>query len=200
MESINPCAARRVSLNTRLTTRINTVIPSKACHCSASLLMGFTLMRCAALCGAFQCLPRHDFPSATTDLAKGGRVRNAVVNVKRQQTPDARESISVCLERYEGSKQLQHILPNLPSLMLYQTTEEKYFTLQMMNSATNQLEPYKICVAFFKENSLMRIHVLSAFFARTGPGAPGEHIPQKPVSLFKVANIINLRIIYHTSA
>ncbi|MFK9842529.1 hypothetical protein ACJENN_26120, partial [Escherichia coli] len=80
-----------------------------------------------------------------------------------------------------------HILPNLPSLMLYQTTEEKYFTLQMMNSATNQLEPYKICVAFFKENRLMRIHVLSAFFARTGPGAPGEPIPQKPVSLFKVA-------------
>ncbi len=76
---------------------------------------------------------------------------------------DARESISVCLERYEASKQLQHILPNLPSLMLYQTTEEKYFTLQMMNSATNQLEPYKICVAFFKENRLMRIHVLSAF-------------------------------------
>ena len=37
---------------------------------------------------------------------------------------DARESISVCLERYEASKQLQHILPNLPSLMLYQTTEE----------------------------------------------------------------------------
>ncbi|EPF0317359.1 hypothetical protein ACSN7O_004788 [Enterobacter chuandaensis] len=100
---------------------------------------------------------------------------------------DARESISVCLERYEASKQLQHILPNLPSLMLYQTTEEKYFTLQMMNSATNQLEPYKICVAFFKENRLMRIHVLSAFFARTGPGAPGEPIPQKPVSLFKVA-------------
>ncbi|HHU2341574.1 hypothetical protein ACH63S_00090, partial [Klebsiella pneumoniae] len=92
-----------------------------------------------------------------------------------------------CLERYEASKQLQHILPNLPSLMLYQTTEEKYFTLQMMNSATNQLEPYKICVAFFKENRLMRIHVLSAFFARTGPGAPGEPIPQKPVSLFKVA-------------
>ena len=38
-----------------------------------------------------------------------------------------------------------------------------------------------------KENRLMRIHVLSAFFARTGPGAPGEPIPQKPVSLFKVA-------------
>ncbi|MBO2029662.1 hypothetical protein J4734_26240 [Klebsiella pneumoniae] len=90
---------------------------------------------------------------------------------------DARESISVCLERYEASKQLQHILPNLPSLMLYQTTEEKYFTLQMMNSATNQLEPYKICVAFFKENRLMRIRSFG-IFARTGPGA-GQSLSRK---------------------
>lgn len=100
---------------------------------------------------------------------------------------DGRESKTICMERYEASKQLRNILPNLSAMSLYQTTEEKFFTLHMMNSATNQVEPYKICVAFFKEKRLLRMHILSAFFARTGPGAPGEAIPNKSVSLFKVA-------------
>lgn len=91
------------------------------------------------------------------------------------------------MERYEASKQIRQILPNLPTIGLYQTTAEKFFTLHMMNSATNQVEPYKICVAFFKEKRLLRMHILSAFFARTGAGAPGEPIPNKMVSVFKVA-------------
>ncbi|WP_312413753.1 hypothetical protein [Pseudescherichia sp.] len=100
---------------------------------------------------------------------------------------DARESLTVCMERYEASKQLQHILPNLPSLALYQTTTEKYFTIQMMNSATQRIEPYKICVAFFKENRLLRMHILSAFFARIGPGSINQPVMTKPLSLYKIA-------------
>lgn len=100
---------------------------------------------------------------------------------------DARESLTVCMERYEASKNLRHILANLPSFKLYQSTTEKYFTIQMMSSATHQIEPYKICVAFFKENRLLRIHVLSAFFARTGPGSLERPVTMKPVSVFKIA-------------
>ena len=66
------------------------------------------------------------------------------------------------MERYEASKQIRNILVNLPSMSLYHTDAEKYFTLHMMNSATKQIEPYKICVAFFKENRLLRMHILSA--------------------------------------
>lgn len=100
---------------------------------------------------------------------------------------DGREEKNICLERYEASKQIRNILVNLPTMSLYHTDAEKYFTLHMMNSATQQVEPYKICVAFFKENRLLRMHILSAFFVRTGPGAPGVVIPNKPLSLFKVA-------------
>jgi len=100
---------------------------------------------------------------------------------------DGRESKRICMERYEASKQIRQIIENLPTMMIYQTTTEKYFTLHMMNSATNQVEPYKICVAFFKEKRLLRMHILSAFFARIGPGSPGVVIPNKPVSVFKIA-------------
>lgn len=101
--------------------------------------------------------------------------------------PDGRETKEVCMERYEASKHIRRILENLPQMQIFHTDTERYFTLQMMNSATKQIEPYKICVAVFKENRLMRIHVLSAFFARTGPGSPGVAIPNKPVSIFKIA-------------
>lgn len=100
---------------------------------------------------------------------------------------DGREAKDICMERYEASKQIRRILENLPAMQIFHTDTERYFTLQMMNSATNQIEPYKICVAIFKENRLIRMHVLSAFFVRTGPGAPGVAIPNKPVSIFKIA-------------
>jgi hypothetical protein len=100
---------------------------------------------------------------------------------------DGREEKTICMERYEASKHIRHILVNLPDMRLFHTASEKYFTLDMMNSATGQLEPYKICIAFYKEKRLLRMHILSAFFVRYGPGFPGEPIPNKAVSLFKVA-------------
>ncbi len=100
---------------------------------------------------------------------------------------DGREQLTICMERYEASKHIRQILANLPAMKLFQTTAEKFFTLEMLNSATGQIEPYKICIAFYKEKRLLRMHILSAFFARTGPGAPGEVIPNNSVSFFKVA-------------
>lgn len=100
---------------------------------------------------------------------------------------DGREEKTICMERYEASKQIRHILVNLPNMRLFNTAAEKYFTLEMMNSATGQLEPYKICIAFYKEKRLLRMHILSAFFVQRGPGAPGVPIPNRAVSLFKVA-------------
>ncbi|MEG3133200.1 hypothetical protein SC206_06475 [Rouxiella sp. T17] len=100
---------------------------------------------------------------------------------------DGRENKTVCMERYEASKHLRHILENLPTLALFQTTVDKFFTLDMLNTFTRKYEPYKVCIAFYKEKRLLRMHILSAFFARTGPGAVGVKIPNKSVSLFKVA-------------
>ncbi|MDF7318699.1 hypothetical protein ABN357_20670 [Providencia rettgeri] len=100
---------------------------------------------------------------------------------------DGREEKPVCMERYEASKHIKGILENLPNISLYQTTTEKYFTLNMLNTASGQMEPYKVCIAFYKEKRLLRMHVLSAFFARSGPGAIGEDIPNKSMSIFKIA-------------
>ena len=115
-------------------------------------------------------------------FAKDATAHNIPVMYK-----DGRESKNVCMERYEASKQLPDIISKLASMTLYETSAEKYFSLHMMNSATNTVEPYKVCIAFFKETCLLRMHISSAFFARTGAGAPGEPIPHKPLSLYKVA-------------
>lgn len=115
-------------------------------------------------------------------FAKDGTAYNIPVMYE-----DGRESKNICMERYAASKHLRQILTNLPSMVLYETTSEKYFSLHMMNSATGAIEPYKVCIAFFKEKRLLRMHILSAFFVRTGPGAPGISIPSKAVSLYKVA-------------
>lgn len=101
---------------------------------------------------------------------------------------DGRESQQVCMERYEASKQLRSIITQLGQVgTLYQTEGQKYFTIDLQDSAANTPEPYKVCVAIFKENRLMRIHVTSAFFARTGEGSVGHPVQKKGFSIFKVA-------------
>lgn len=100
---------------------------------------------------------------------------------------DGRENKTICMERYEASKQIRQILDNLPSQKIFNTDGDRYFTLNMMNSATGLSEPYKVCIAFYKEKRLLRMHILSAFFAKTGLGSPDEPITKKPVSLFKIA-------------
>lgn len=100
---------------------------------------------------------------------------------------DGREKITICMERYEASKKIPQILASLPRMPLFQTSAEKFFTLNMMNSATGLVEPYKICIAFYKEKRLLRMHILSAFFARSGPGSSGIPVANKSLSVFKVA-------------
>lgn len=103
---------------------------------------------------------------------------------------DGRESKPVCMERYEASKQLRTIINGLHDVRLYKTDNEKFFTFHMMNSATNKIEPYKVCIVFFKEKRLLRMHVLTAFFAREGLGSQDSPIDDKKVkseSFFKIA-------------
>jgi hypothetical protein len=59
--------------------------------------------------------------------------------------------------------------------------------VSMLNSAAGLLGPYKVCVAFYREHGLLRIHVTCAYFARTGEGSPDTPIYNKWGSVFKVA-------------
>ena len=102
---------------------------------------------------------------------------------------DGRHEQYVCLERYECSKYLPMLLKKIdePRIKLYQTAHEKFFFIHGFHPATNEEVPYKICVAFFKENRKLRIHVTSAFIAREGEGSPGKPVQSnKGVSLFKI--------------
>lgn len=101
--------------------------------------------------------------------------------------PDGRHARAVCLERYEASKNLKSILQKLPAARIYHTDGDRFFTMEVLNSTTGQLEPYKICLAFFREHRALRIHVTSAYFARTGEGSVGVPINKKGFSLYKVA-------------
>lgn len=101
---------------------------------------------------------------------------------------DGRHSQAVCLERYEASKQLRRIIEQLDQgALLYHQEGERFFTLNVLNSLNGLAEPYKVCLAVFREHRLLRIHVTSAYFARTGEGAPGVPVNKKGFSIFKVA-------------
>lgn len=100
---------------------------------------------------------------------------------------DGRHGQMVCLERYEASKQLKGIIEKLNVATIYHTEGERFFTMSVLNGATGLLEPYKVCLAFFREHRLLRIHVTSAYFARTGEGSPDTPINKKGFSVFKVA-------------
>ncbi|MFA0921485.1 hypothetical protein ALP73_01080 [Pseudomonas coronafaciens pv. garcae] len=100
---------------------------------------------------------------------------------------DGRHGQMVCLERYEASKQLMGIIEKLDAATIYHTEGERFFTMRVLNSATGLLEPYKVCLAFYREHRLLRIHVTSAYFARTGEGSADTPISKKGFSIFKVA-------------
>lgn len=100
---------------------------------------------------------------------------------------DGRESRTICLERYEASKRLRGLIESLDVATIYQVQGEVFFTVTVLNTSSGQLEPFKICMAIFRENRLLRIHVTSAFFVRTGEGAPGVPVQKKGFSIFKVA-------------
>lgn len=100
---------------------------------------------------------------------------------------DGRESRLVRIERYETSRQLRSALEKLAGATVYLTQGESFFTMDVMNNASGEVEPFKICMAIFRENRVLRIHVTSAFFARSGEGSPGVPIRRKGFSIFKIA-------------
>lgn len=102
---------------------------------------------------------------------------------------DSRETRSVDLERYNASKYLKGILGKIddPSVIIYETTKDKYFTIDVLNNMNGFPEPYKICIAAFKENRLLRMHIISAFFAREGEGSPEQPVAKTGFSFFKMA-------------
>ncbi|MBA1245573.1 hypothetical protein [Pseudomonas japonica] len=101
---------------------------------------------------------------------------------------DGRHSQAVCLERYAASKQLRRIIEQLDQgALLYHQEGERFFTLHVQNNLNGVIEPYKVCLAVFREYRVLRIHVTSAYFARTGEGAPGVPVNKKGFSIFKVA-------------
>jgi hypothetical protein len=96
---------------------------------------------------------------------------------------DSFESRQVNLERYHLSKFLRGLIENLDSNnLIYETTKEKYFTFDLINDLTGQLERCKVCLCIFKENRLLRIHVTSAFFDRES-----AELTHKGLSIFKIA-------------
>lgn len=101
--------------------------------------------------------------------------------------PDGRERRMICMERYNASKNLRRIIEDINASIIYQISGEKFFTVERLNDETKNIEPYKVCLAFFKENRLLRIHVTSAFFARTGEGSNNNPVNKKAMSVFKVA-------------
>jgi hypothetical protein len=100
---------------------------------------------------------------------------------------DGRESRCICLERYETSKHLRGLLEKLAAATVFLTQGESFFTMNILNNASGKVEPFKICMAIFRENRVLRIHVTSAFFARSGEGSPGVPIRKRGFSIFKIA-------------
>ncbi|WP_165313026.1 hypothetical protein [Vibrio ziniensis] len=96
---------------------------------------------------------------------------------------DGFETRSINLERYEASKQLRYCIENLDKQkLIYETTQEKYFTFDSITSVQGYPENYKVCLCIFKENRLLRIHVTSAFFDREN-----KPIMNRQYSIFKLA-------------
>jgi hypothetical protein len=100
---------------------------------------------------------------------------------------DGRHSQTVCMERYYSSMHLRHLIEKLDSTVIYQTQGESFFTMEALNNLSGEVEPFKICLAIFREHRLLRIHVTSAYFARQGEGSPDVPINKKGFSIFKVA-------------
>lgn len=58
--------------------------------------------------------------------------------------------------------------------------------MSVLNSASGVVEQYNVCLAFYRERRLLRIHVNSPYTVRTGEGSP-DTPNKKGFSVFKVA-------------
>jgi hypothetical protein len=82
---------------------------------------------------------------------------------------DGKETRQISLERYKASRYSKSIIENFGSnnQKFYETNKEKFFTIQMLNNLSNEVQSYKICFCTFKENRLLRMHITTAFFDTT---------------------------------
>lgn len=105
---------------------------------------------------------------------------------------DGRESRQIDLERYEASKNLPRLINALSNqkAVVFETSEEKFFTINRLNSFTGKVEPYKIAFTLYKERRLRCLHVLTAFFARTGEGSEQNPVVKKGKNIFSVASAL----------
>ncbi|MEQ6344517.1 hypothetical protein [Vibrio cyclitrophicus] len=102
---------------------------------------------------------------------------------------DGRESLPICLERYHASKKIRPLIGQIASQAVHQTTHAKYFSVyaNIVNPITEEKEPYKICMAIFKENRKLRMHITTAFFVREGEGSPETPISSQRKCIFDIA-------------
>ena len=108
------------------------------------------------------------------------------------------------LERYSASKELKNILSSediWDKLRFYKSDEKRYFTIYKMNNITGKIEPYKICVTLFKENRLLRLHVLTAYFLREGFGSEDNPLPKnmRSFTIFKLLSDLRKSPKYNSS-
>ncbi|MFJ3467093.1 hypothetical protein [Pseudomonas sp. NPDC090201] len=64
---------------------------------------------------------------------------------------DGRESRLVCIERYETSRQLRSALEKLAGATVYLTQDESFFTMDVMNNASGEVEPSRSAWLFFEK-------------------------------------------------
>ena len=96
------------------------------------------------------------------------------------------------MERYEASKELPRLINGLSGryVSVFETSEEKFFTINLMNSLSGEVEPYKIAFTMYKEKRLKCLHVLTAYFERTGEGSEDKPMTRKGRPIFSFASAL----------
>lgn len=97
---------------------------------------------------------------------------------------DGRENRHICMDRYEKSKKIRPLIEGMGdgNRFLINQTQDRYFTLCLLDETEEQEIYYKICLAIYKENRKLRIHVTSAYVVENG-----LFETNKGMSIFRIA-------------
>lgn len=100
---------------------------------------------------------------------------------------DGREKRQICMDRYEKSKKIRSLLESLSDNKRYliNQTQDRYFTLCLLDEEEEKKTFYKICLAIYKENRKLRIHVTSAYVVDKGFSDTS-----KGLSIFRIAQSV----------
>lgn len=98
---------------------------------------------------------------------------------------DGRETRPFSFERYELSKRLPEIVRSLSDKDIQEIGggRDKYRVIEIENAATGEVLEYKVGFCCFKENRLLRLHVITAFIERREDLKQGQH---KRTSIFQI--------------